>query len=228
VTGLLDRAAGLFLAPATPEAPPVSATVPAAARAVVVGTPQDAPPLAAALALTLRAADRAPAALVAVWQPVRDDVEPVARAAATPSASGLATRLARRDLPATARGRLAWLNLPPEPAAAETALRRAAATVDGPLVTALAGPRPPELEPLIEEHDLVLVAADPSTTLAQAALAALADRCVSALACRPLPRGLPRGLALAGLVAPRLEPPLRAAPHFEPPLHVAPTEGLDR
>jgi hypothetical protein len=228
VTGLLDRAAGLFLAPAKPEAPPVSATVPAAARAVVVGTSQDAPPLAAALALTLRAADRAPAALVAVWQPVRDDVEPVARTAATPSASRLATRLARRDLPATARGRLAWLHLPPEPAAAETALRRAAATVEGPLVTALAGPRPPELEPLIEEHDLVLVAADPSTTLAQAALTALADRCVSALACRPLPRGLPRALSLAGLVAPRLEPPLRAAPHFEAPLYVAPTEGRDR
>jgi hypothetical protein len=211
VSGLLDRAAALFLAPATAEAPPPTATVPSAARAAVVGTPHDAPPLAAALALTLRAADRAPAALVAVWRP-QCDGEPVPRGAATPSASRLATRLTRRDLAATARGRLAWLNLPHEPAPAETAVRRAAAAVDGPLVTALAGPRPPELEPLIEEHDLVVVAADPTSTLAHAALEAFADRCVSALACRPLPRGLPRALALAGLAAPRLEPPVRAVP----------------
>jgi hypothetical protein len=210
VTGLLERAAEFFLVPASDKASPATVTVPAAARAVVVGAPQDAPPLAAALALTLRAADRAPAALVAVWRPA-DDGESVGRGAATPGAARLATRLGRRDLAATARGRLAWLSLPVEPAAAETAVRRAAATVDGPVVTALAGPRPPELEPLIDEHDLVVIAADPATTLADAALAALAERCVSAIACRPLPRGLPRALALAGLAAPRLEPPLRAA-----------------
>jgi hypothetical protein len=210
VTGLLERAAELFLVPASDKASPTGVIVPAAARAVVVGTPQDAPPLAAALALTLRAADHAPAALVAVWRPAEDG-ERVMRGAATPGAARLATRLGRRDLAAAARGRLAWLSLPVEPATAETAVRRAAATVDGPVVTALSGPRPPELEPLIDEHDLVVIAADPATTLADAALAALAERCVSAIACRPLARGLPRALALAGLAAPRLEPPLRAA-----------------
>jgi len=214
MTGLLDRAAELFLMPAASTTAPATATVPAAARVAVLGTPQDAPPLAAAVALTLRAADRAPAALVAVWRPGSGG-EPAVRRAATPSASRLATRLRRRQLPAVARGRLAWIDLSADPASAETTLRRAAATVDGPVVTALAGPRPPRLEPLIDEHDLVVIAADPATTLARAALITFADRCVSALATRPLPRGLPRALALAGLATPRLEPPLRAAPTVE-------------
>jgi hypothetical protein len=174
----------------------------------VLGAPHDAPPLAAGIALTLRAADRVPTALVTVWQ-AENGGDPVARAAAVPSASRLATRLVRRELPAAARGRLAWLALPAEPAAAETALRRAAASVDGPVVTALAGPRPHALERLVDEHDIVIVAADPTTALARAAVNAFSDRCVSAVACRPLARGLPRALALAGLTAPRLDPPLR-------------------
>ena len=93
-----------------------------------------------------------------------------------------------------------------------TLLRRVAGivarAVDGPVVTALAGPRPPALEALIDEHDLVLVASDPDTPLACAALTGLAPRCVSALACRPLQRAVPRALALAGITAPRLDPPL--------------------
>lgn len=209
MTGLLERAAAFLLAPAA-TAPAPAAAVPATARAVVLGTDDAARPLAAALALTLRAADRAPAGLVAVWR--RGGAgQPPPRGAATRTAARLAARLGGRDLPAVARGRLAWLDLPLEPAAAVAAVHRAAAVVDGPLVTVLAGARPAALDDLVEQHDVAIVAADPDTPLARAGLAALSDRCVSALACRPLSRGLPRALALAGLTAPRLDPPLHAA-----------------
>jgi hypothetical protein len=211
MTDLLDRAAGYFLAPAGSKPAAAVAGLPATTRAVVIGSLQDAPPLAAALALTLRAAVRARAALVAVWRAEGCGDGPRAAGAATPAASRLAARLTRRGLPAVARGRLAWLDLPTDPAATASGLRRAEAAFDGPLVTALAGPRPDPLEDLIEEHDLALVAAVPDTPLARAALAGLGDRCVSALACRPLSRGLPRALAVAGLVAPRLDPPLTTA-----------------
>jgi hypothetical protein len=213
MTGLLDRAAGYFLAPAGTK-PAAGASLPPTTRAVVIGTHQDAPPIAAALALTLRAAVRAPAALVAVWRAEGNGDGPLAVGAATPSASRLAARLTRRGHLAAARGRLAWLDLPTDPETTALGLRRAQAAVDVPAVTALAGPRPEALEELIEEHDLAVVAADPDTPLARAALACLGDRCVSALACRPLARGVPRALALAGLLTPRLDPPLTlASPH---------------
>jgi hypothetical protein len=212
MTGPLDRAAAFLLAPtARTAAPAPAAAVPAAARAIVLGTDEAARPLAAALALTLRGADRAPAGLVAVWRAGGAGLPPP-RGLAARSAARLAGRLAGRELPAVGRGRLTWLDLPLEPPAAVTAVHRAAAIVDGPLVTVLAGPRPPELERLVEQHDLAIVAADPDGALARAALSGLEDRCVSALACRPLPRGLPRAVALAGVTAPRLDPPLSAAP----------------
>jgi hypothetical protein len=206
MTGPLARAAGFFVAPAAPAAAPPVAALPSAARAVVVGRADEVAPLAAAVALWLRAADRAPAALVAVWR-CGDKRPPAARGAAMPSAARLAARLARRDLPATARGRLAWLALPADPAAAAGTVHRVAAIVEGPLVTALAGARPPELDALVAGHDVVVVAAEPDTPLARAALSGLplpADRTV---ACPPLPRGVPAALALAGLRAPRAAPP---------------------
>jgi hypothetical protein len=205
MTGLLERAADFFLAPEMPAGPPV-ATVPDAARTVVVGARRDALPLAAAVALVLRVADRAAAAVVAVW--ASGDPRPLPRGPATPAASRLAARLSGRQLPAVARGRLVWLRLPGDPHGAATAVRRAVATVDGPVVTAIGGARPAALDDLVAEHDLVVVAADPSTPLAGAALARLTD--CPALACRPLPRP-GRALALAGLAAPRIDPPLRAA-----------------
>jgi hypothetical protein len=207
MTDLLARAAGYFLAPSDSERASAVTRVPASARAVVLGSVQDARPLAAALALALRAADCAAAALVAVWRGGGDRGSPAA-GVAMPAAARLAARLTRRGLPAAARGRLIWLELPSEPEEAAAVLLRAAAAVDGPVVTALAGARPQALEEVIDDHDVVLVAADPETPLAHAALRGLAERGVSALACRPLPRGLPRALALAGLAAPRLDPPL--------------------
>ena len=206
MTGLLDRAADFFLAPEAPASRPV-ATVPDATRTVVVGTRRDALPLAAAVALVLRVADRAAAAVVAVW--VGGGARPSPRGPAMPAASRLAARLSGRQLPAVASGRLVWLRLPLDPHGAATAVRRAVATVDGPVVTALAAARPAALDDLVADHDLVIVAADPATPLARAALARLTG--CSGLACRPLPRGPGRALALAGLVAPRIDPPLRTA-----------------
>ena len=98
-----------------------------------------------------------------------------------------------------------WLELPAEPPRAAEAVRRASALVDGPLVTALAGARPPELDALVAEHDLAVVAAPPDTALARAAGTRLAGQGIHAEACAPRPRGLARTLALAGLAAPRLD-----------------------
>jgi hypothetical protein len=201
VSGALERAAGFFLAPAAARRPEAAA-LPPAARAVVLGAAPDAAPLAAALALSLRAATRAPAALVAVWEPRAGDDR--ARHGAGRAASRLAARLSAHDLAAGARGRLAWLALPAEPAAAVAAVRRASAIVDGPVVSALAGARPAVLDDLVAEHDLAIVAAAPESPLARAALAGLAGRGIAGTACAPLGRGLPRTLALAGLAGPRL------------------------
>jgi hypothetical protein len=199
VSGRLDRAAAFFVAPANTPEPLRPAPPPRSARAVVLGVPRDVVPVAGALALALRAADRAPAGLVAVWS----DAGLMKAGAATRAAARLASRLTARDMPAVARGRLAWLDLPVEPSAAAAAVRRASELVDGPLVTALAGARPPELETLVAEHDLAIVAADPGTPLARAAVADLRSRGLEAAAHRPLPRGLVRALAVAGLAAPR-------------------------
>jgi len=192
MSGRLERAAAFFVAPATPSASAEALVTPPAARAVVLGAPADVVALAAAVALSL-----GPPGAVALWNADRAP----AAGLATRAAARLAARLAARDLPATARGRLAWLALPADAAEAAAAVRRASAAVDGPLVTALAGARPPALEDLVAEHDLAIVAADPAGPLARAALARLAARGIDARACRPLRRGLPRTIALAGLAA---------------------------
>ena len=200
MSGVLDRAAAFFLVPATGEA--IEATMPPAARAAVLGAPPDVAAVAAALALGLRAAEHAPAALVATWDANGGAVR---REAASRSAARLAARLSTRGLTAAARGRLAWLALPADPLEAVAAVRRASTVVDGPLVTALAGARPEPLDELVAEHDLAVVVADPASSLARAALARLAARGIAAAAHPPLRRGLPRALALAGLSAPRLD-----------------------
>jgi hypothetical protein len=192
MSGRLERAAAFFIAPAAAAAPDGAVVAPPAARAVVLGAAGDVVPLAAAVALAL-----GPPALVALWN--ADGTPPAAPA--TRAAARLAARLAARDLPAVARGRLAWLAVPGQAAAAAAAVRRASGLVEGPLVTALAGARPDVLEDLVAEHDLAIVAADPAGPLARAALAGLTARGVDARACRPFRRGLPRTIALAGLAA---------------------------
>jgi hypothetical protein len=199
VTGTLERLAAFVVAP---EPPRRAVTLPGCCRAAVLGGRADVPPLAAALALTLRAADRRPAAVVALWGAELPPRAPAARAAAKLAHLGSAAGWPG----ATARGRLAWLALPPEPAAAIETLLAAAGAVDAPLVTALAGARPALLDDLVAGHDLVVVAAEPGSVLARTALQRLASRGVRATACRPLGRRAPRALAMAGLAAtPRLE-----------------------
>ena len=114
-------------------------------------------------------------------------------------AARLASRLSAHGLTAAARGRLTWLALPVDPEAAAAAVRRASSVVEGPVVTALTGPRPAGLDDLVAEHDVAVVAADPETALARAALAALAGSGVAATAVVPLRRGVLRTLALAGI-----------------------------
>ena len=87
--------------------------------------------------------------------------------------------------------------------------------VEGPLVTALGGPRPAELDGLVAEHDLAVVAADPESPLARAALACLGDLQIAASARAPLGRGMSRALALAGLTAPHDSLDIAAASHRE-------------
>jgi hypothetical protein len=201
VSGRLERAAALFVTPAA-SGSAEALVAPLTARAVVLGAPGDVVPLAAAAALALRTPG-----LVAVWNAGRT---PQA-ALATRAAARLAARLAARELPVVARGRLAWLALPADPTEAAAAVRRASAVVEGPVVTALAGARPPALEELVAEHDLAVVAADPKGPLARAALARLKGRGIDARACRPLRRGLSRAIAVAGLAAAREVSVARAA-----------------
>lgn len=203
MSGRLARTAAWFIAPPETTARVAAAPVPPAARVVVLGAREDVVAVAAAVTLALRA----PSGLVAVWHGERAPV----RGLATRAAARLAARIDARELPAVARGRLAWLALPADPDEAATTVRRASAVVDGPLVTALAGARPPALEALVGEHDLAIVAADPAAALARAALAGLAARGINAVAWPPLRRGLARRLAVAGLGGPRLQPPLGTA-----------------
>jgi hypothetical protein len=65
MTGLLARAASFLVEPTAVAEP--GAAAPAGARALVLGSPAEAPPFAAALAGALRVRERAAAALVCVW-----------------------------------------------------------------------------------------------------------------------------------------------------------------
>jgi hypothetical protein len=226
MTTALGRIAAFLVEPGAPPKP--TAALPTACRAAVLGSVADTPPLAAALALTLRAADQRPAALVALWGAAAPPAAPACRAAgrlaatvsprttagagpgaappalsATSDSATVGARLAARG--AIARGRLVWLALPDDPVAAVDAVVAAAGVTDAPLVTALAGARPPGLDELVAGHDLVVVAASPGSLLARTALERLGRRGVRAAACRPLGRGAARALALAGLAAPRLD-----------------------
>ena len=103
MSGLLERAASVFVA--APE--PVAAPPRFASRALVLGAAPDAIPVAAALAGGLREQERAAGALLIVWPAG----EPPRAALATPAASRLVAGLRARGLEALARGRLAWLAL---------------------------------------------------------------------------------------------------------------------
>jgi hypothetical protein len=177
-------------------------------------------PVAAACAGELRARTGAAASLLCVWRPVphRRAVEPEGAAptaqppagATTPGARRLAARLVAHELPATGCGRLAWLALEHDPASAATTMRRCLAIADGPVVLAIAGPRPPAFEPLLAELDLALAVlpSDIDPALRELAVATLRARQRAVVA--PLPPGPPRWAAIAGLARLRSLP--REAP----------------
>ncbi len=191
--GLLARAAATFVEPTA--APSVAAAPRVATRAVVLGRPDDAVALAAALAGELRARDRASAALLAVWPGERR-----LTALASPGARRLVARLEGRGIEAAARGGLAWLALNGSAEEACTSLTRAQAATDGPAVLAVCGPRCPAIDSILDDHDLVILAAPPGgdPALADLAVADLAHRPAPVVVC-PAVATLPaRLLALAG------------------------------
>jgi len=187
----------------------------------VLGSPPAVVPVAAACAGELRARARAAAALLCIWRPAArptatadsDGSIPPAQSpagATTPGARRLAARLAAHELPTTACGRLAWLALENDPAAAAGQVRRCLAIADGPVVLAIAGPRPPAFETVLAELDLAIAVLPPDidSALRDLALATLRARERAILA--PLPPGPPRWAAMAGLAR------LRSLPEVAP------------
>jgi hypothetical protein len=201
MTGVLTRAASLVVEP-RPAAEPLAAS-PSATRALVLGTPADAPSLAASLAGSLRALEKAAAAVLCLWAPTSLARWPTAWTSA--GARRLAARLAARELEVRAAGRLAWVWLPAEPAEAALVLSRMLGWLDAPIVTVLAGPRAVEHDALVTQHDLVVAvrpAAGGSVSASGAdALAALALDGIGegAVAVDPIAAGPARWRARAGL-----------------------------
>jgi hypothetical protein len=198
MSDFLDRAASYFVAPAGEPAEELAAPPRFAPRAVVLGKPGCAAPVAAALANELRIRARSRCALTCVWSPAGWSARP---GPAGHAARRLAEKLEARGLPAVPRGRLAWLPLPPEPVQAGAAAARASAAVEVPMVVALAGPRSQALDGFLDEQDLIVVVPPDRAggPIAELALAGLADRRAPAEICPPLPHGLGRLLAMAGL-----------------------------
>ena len=194
----------------SPPLPAASSTGEPAAEvssAAVVGAPSVVVPVAASCAGELRARARAAAALLCVWRPGAPAVDPESpvpaaqspAGATTPGARRLAARLAAHELPATACGRLAWLALEHDPAAAARQVQRCLAIAGAPVVLAVAGARPPAFEPFLAELDLVIAVlpADIDPALRELALATLRARERAVLP--PLAPGPPRWAAMAGL-----------------------------
>ena len=220
MSGLLGRVGAIFFEAAETAAPAPPAPVPAPAaihvRAAVLGAPAAAVPLAAALAGELRARAGAAAALACIWrltdaddEPAPEPDAPTARTpagATTPGARRLAACLAADGHAATACGRLGWLALDPEPTAAAAQFGRCARIAGVPLVLAVAGPRPAQLEPLLQGIDLcvAVLPADVDPELRVLAVATLPGRVNAVVA--PLSPGPPRWAAMAGLARLRTLP----------------------
>jgi hypothetical protein len=195
MSGLLERAASVFLEPRPRLEAPPRAEAPArfASRALVLGAAGDAVPVAAALAGGLRERERAAGALLVVWP----TAEPSRPALGTPAAARLVAGLQLRGLEAVARGRLAWLGL----AQADLALaRRALAAVDVPAVIAITGPRSAATDELLPEQDqiVLVVPTDHDQRLTDLAQAGLAEYDVPLAIRGPLTAPGARTTALAG------------------------------
>jgi hypothetical protein len=156
----------------------------------------DAPALAAGLGLALARRERAPAAVVCVWQAEEGRV--LWRVPALPAAARIAAALAARGHAARGSGRLVIVRLAVQcEQAAVEALRVAPVAGEAPTVIALAGPRAAAFDALLAEQDLVVVAvaAGSDPALAQLAVAGLQR----AVACAVPPAHAGRSLAGAGV-----------------------------
>jgi hypothetical protein len=210
----LGYADGRFAPPVAAEAQArVSAMGRVASRAVVLGAPGEVAVAAAALALALRRRCRTGAAVVVLC-----GAEAAPALAATtlaapglPGARRLAARLARRDLPASAHGRLVWAALTSAAdEAGAAATRIAAAAGDAPVVLALLGPRSAAADALLAAHDAALLADDPGSALADLAVADLGGLGLAVHCWPPPAAGAARVAALAGWRAPAGVPDLAA------------------
>ena len=124
------------------------------------------------------------------------------RVPALPAARRLAAALAARGHDARAAGRLVVVRLPAQPDEAAVQARRAtAAAGSAPTVLALGGPRVAALDALLDEQDLVVVAAPSGTdpALARLALAGLQTATARACVCEVPPAHPARTVAAAGL-----------------------------
>jgi hypothetical protein len=176
----------------------------------VIGAGASAVALAAACAGELRAREGRAAALVCIWRPPgtspsRSEPDPDVpprrspAGATTPGARRLAERLVAHGLAATACGRLAWLELDPDPAGAVLELDRCRAVLDGPWALAVAGPRPEPFEPVLAHVGLSVAVLPPDADPALRALAAAAPAGRRHVLVAPIPPGPPRWTAMAGL-----------------------------
>jgi hypothetical protein len=203
-------AAGSRFTPPSAQDAGASAPAEAVGSAAVLGAPAAVVPLAAACAGELRARAKASAALLCTWRPVAPpqrlvEAEPAAPSAespagaTTPGARRLAARLTAHELTATACGRLAWLALEQDPAAAADQVRRCLAVAGVPVVLAVAGARPPAFEPLLAELDLAIAVLPSDIEAALRDLALVTLRARERAVLPPLPPGPPRWAAMAGL-----------------------------
>jgi hypothetical protein len=195
MSGLLERAASAFVAPAPPSPPVAPAIAPPrfAPRALVLGAARDAVPVAAALAGGLREREKAAGAVLITWP----SPEPPRPALGTPAAARLVAGLQARGLAAVARGRLAWLALGHD----ELALaRRALAAVDVPVVVAITGPRSAATDDLLTEQDhiVVVLPTDADPRLGELALEGLAECGIPVVVRGPLTTPGAHTTALAG------------------------------
>jgi hypothetical protein len=206
------RVRDVFVRPAATSRKSAAAAPRPAPRIALVCAAEDAAALGVAAASILARRHRSDCALACVWSPggVSRSVGeggPLAGRAAR----RLATALAARDVPSTARGRLAIaLPLGDAATAAPVAARALAAARAAPTVLALGGSREPAFDLLLADQDLVVVATRPSASgpLAELALAAVADVATRVVACEVGPTPAGRLLATAGL---RIPPALRRA-----------------
>jgi hypothetical protein len=128
-----------------------------------------------------------------------EGADPRAPTGGTPAARKLAARLAAHGLDVTTRGRLAWV-----PVRADATAARRACAVGAPAVLAITAPLDRELVAVVAEQELAIVVTESDDgPLARLAVASLEALPLPVLTARPLPRGIARWAAHAGLAPPR-------------------------